>query len=316
MKLKNVTIAGGGVLGSQIAFQSAYCGFNVTVWLLDEQCCKETQEKLKNLKKVYTNTIKLMAKPEGQTQAKWANGIADFKTFSKEDCLEKVEQAYKNIKLETNLEKAVANADIVVESIIEDLKIKNDFFKNMSKFLPPKTIIATNSSTISPSKMAKSTERENKFLCLHFANQIWRNNTAEVMGHKNTSQEAFDAVLKFAKDIKMVALPLKKEKAGYILNSMLVPFLFSAMDLLVNDISDIESIDKAWTLGTGAPAGPFQILDIVGIATAYNIVKMYTKIPSFLAPYNFKAMAKYLKKMLDEGKTGKDAGEGFYKYKK
>ena len=96
---------------------------------------------------------------------------------------------------------------------------------------------------------------------------------------------------------------------------MLVPLLFSGMDLYVNGISDPESIDKAWTLGTGAPKGPFQILDTVGLTTAYNIVMMYVKIPSFLAPYNFKGMAKMLKKFIDEGKLGMSSGEGFYKYK-
>ena len=124
----------------------------------------------------------------------------------------------------------------------------------------------------------------------------------------------FDKIIKFAKEINMIPLPVKKEKSGYLLNSMLVPFLFSGLDLYVNGISDVESIDKAWTLGTGAPKGPFQILDTVGLETAYNIVSMYTKIPSFLAPYNFKAMHKLLKKYIDEGKLGMSSGEGFYKY--
>ena len=95
---------------------------------------------------------------------------------------------------------------------------------------------------------------------------------------------------------------------------MLVPLLFSGMDLYVNGVSDPKSIDKAWTLGTGAPKGPFQILDTVGLQTAYNIVQMYVKIPSFLAPYNFKGMSKMLKKYIDEGKLGKASKEGFYKY--
>ena len=84
--------------------------------------------------------------------------------------------------------------------------------------------------------------------------------------------------------------------------------------MLVNGISDHESIDKAWVLGTGSPKGPFQILDTVGLKTAYEIVNMYVRIPSFLAPYNFKGMAKLLKKYIDEGKLGKSSGEGFYKY--
>ena len=91
--------------------------------------------------------------------------------------------------------------------------------------------------------------------------------------------------------------------------------LFSGMDLMVNGISDPESIEKAWTLGTGAPKGPFQILDTVGLKTAYEIVGMYVKIPGFLAPYNFKGMHKMLKSYIDQGKLEYSTGEGFYKYK-
>ncbi len=134
------------------------------------------------------------------------------------------------------------------------------------------------------------------------------------MKHSKTSDKAFEEVIKFAEEIKMIPLPLKKEKSGYLLNSMLIPLLFSGLDLLVNGVSDCESIDKAWVLGTGSPKGPFQILDTVGLKTAYEIVNMYVKIPSFLAPYNFKGMAKLLKKYIDEGKLGKSSGEGFYKY--
>ena len=113
----------------------------------------------------------------------------------------------------------------------------------------------------------------------------------------------------------MIPLPVNKEKSGYLLNSMLIPLLFSGMDLMVNGISDPESIDKAWTLGTGAPKGPFQILDTVGLKTAYEIVSMYVKIPGFLAPYNFKGMHKMLKSYIDQGKLGYSTGEGFYKSK-
>ena len=136
------------------------------------------------------------------------------------------------------------------------------------------------------------------------------------MAQADTDKKYFDLICDFAKNIRMIPLPVRKEKSGYLLNSMLVPLLFSAMDLYVNGVSDPESIDKAWTLGTGAPKGPFRILDTVGLTTAYNIVQMYVKIPSFLAPYNFKGMAKMLKKYIDEGKLGMSSGEGFYKYQK
>ena len=134
------------------------------------------------------------------------------------------------------------------------------------------------------------------------------------MAQSKTDSACFDEIMNFAKEIRMIPLPVRKEKSGYLLNSMLVPLLFSAMDLYVNGISDPESIDKAWTLGTGAPKGPFRIIDTVGLTTTHNIVSMYTKVPPFLAPYNFKGMEKMLQKYIDEGKLGTASGEGFYKY--
>jgi 3-hydroxyacyl-CoA dehydrogenase len=314
MKIENITIAGGGVLGSQIAFQSAYKGFNVTIWLRSEDSIKRAKPKLDNLKNIYIDVINKMDTEEGKTFDNWCRGIADINNFNKKDCLSKVIKASENIKLETDVNKAFGNADLVIEAMSENLNDKKDFYKKIATILPEKTIVVTNSSTLLPSKLAKYTGREHKFLALHFANSIWKNNTAEVMAQPKTDEKYFNDVVEFAKKIGMIALPLKKEKSGYLLNSMLVPFLFSALDLLVNEISDVKSIDSAWKLGTGAPEGPFEILDVVGLNTAYEIVQMYVKIPSFLAPYNFKGMAKLLKQYIDEGKLGKNSGEGFYKY--
>jgi 3-hydroxybutyryl-CoA dehydrogenase len=314
MKIKNIVVAGGGVLGSQIAFQAAYCGFNVTVWLRNQTSVNHAKQKINNLKKTYIETINLMDTNEGKNLHNWARGIADYDSFDKFTCLNNVQKAYDNIKMKTDLKESLINADLVIEALAEDIKIKNNFFEEIAPMLKQDTIIVTNSSSLLPSKMAMHTKRSDKFLALHFANSIWKNNTAEIMRHQGTSEESFNEVIEFAKAIKMIALPIRKEKAGYLLNSMLIPFLFSALDLYANEISDIESIDKAWTLGTGAPEGPFQILDIVGLNTAYNIVVMYTKIPSFLAPYNFKKMAKLLKVYIDNGKLGVSTGEGFYKY--
>lgn len=314
MRFNRIVVAGGGVLGSQIAFQAAYCGFDVTIWLRSEGSITRTQPKIDHLKEVYIDTIHKMATPEGQTPNVWARGIAEYESFDEKECLERVEKAYSGLKLELDMKKAVEDADLIIESMAENEKEKIAFYKKLAPLLPQKTVIATNSSTLLPSKFAKYTGRPEKYLSLHFANSIWKNNMAEVMAQDKTDSQYFEQVIEFAKEIRMIPLPVRKEKSGYLLNSMLVPLLFSGMDLYVNGISDPESIDKAWTLGTGAPKGPFQILDTVGLTTAYNIVQMYVKVPSFLAPYNFKGMEKMLKKYIDEGKLGMSSGEGFYKY--
>ena len=314
--MKNIVVAGGGVLGSQIAFQAAYCGFNVTIWLRSEGSITRTQPKLDRLRETYAQAIRLMATPEGQTPANWCRGLADYETFNMDACLAQAEKAYAGIRLELDMAKAVQDADLVIESMAENADDKIAFYQKLAPLLPEKTVLVTNSSTLLPSKFAKYTGRPEKYLSLHFANSIWKNNTAEIMAQSKTDPKYFEEIMEFARQIRMIPLPVRKEKSGYLLNSMLVPLLFSGMDLYVNGISDPESIDKAWTLGTGAPKGPFQILDTVGLTTAYNIVQMYVKIPSFLAPYNFKGMSKMLKEYIDAGKLGMSSGEGFYKYKK
>lgn len=321
MNYKKIVIAGGGILGTQIAFQSAYCGFDVIILIREEDPIKDVKDKLDNLYNVYRETINSM-NPKDVTS--WARGIADVDSFDKDKCLLKVEEAYNNIKIETDQSKALNDADLVIESITENFDIKVAFYKQIAPLLPEKTVVVTNSSTLLPSKLAKYTGREEKYLAMHFANTIWKNNIAEIMKQDKTDEKYFDEIIKFAEKINMIPLAAREEKSGYLLNSMLVPFLLCAMDLVANGISDPETIDKAWTLGTGAPKGPFQIMDTVGLITAKNIVEQYLKVPDIfdpllkkmMLPYNYDGMLDILNKYIDEGKIGKSVGEGFYNYKK
>lgn len=314
---KKVVVAGGGVLGSQIAFQSAYCGFDVTVWLRSEGSIGRTQPKLDKLRTTYIEAVETMA-----NGGKWCAGIASEGEFDKEACLEKIEKAYSSLKLELDLGKACEDADLVIESMSEDANDKIAFFKKLAPVLPAKTVVVTNSSTLLPSAFAKYTGRPEKFLSLHFANSIWMNNTAEIMAQDLTDKRYFDELIEFANGIRMIALPVNKEKSGYLLNSMLVPFLLSGLDLYVSGVSDPKSIDTAWKRGTGSPLGPFEIIDKVGLQTAYNITHQYQKVPGLLSPmlkkmmmpYNFKKMEEVLSKYIAEGKLGRSSGEGFYKY--
>ncbi len=315
---RKIALIGGGVLGSQIAFQTAYCGFDVTMWLRSESSIERAKPKIDKVKESYINAINQMADGTGP----WCLGIADEGQLNKEECLAKVNKAYENIKYELDMKAAFSDAYLIIECLTENEQDKIDTFKKIAPLLDPNTILASNSSTLLPSTFAKYTGRPDKFLALHFANSIWKNNTAEVMAQPQTSKESFDKVVEFANDIRMLALPILKEKSGYLLNSLLVPFLLSGLDLFVNGVSDAKSIDLAWTRGTGAPKGPFQIIDTVGLATAYEIVLQYQKVPGLISPllkkmllpYNYKGMAEVLKKYMDDGKMGEASGEGFYKY--
>ncbi len=311
MNIRNVTLIGGGVLGSQIAYQSAFKGFNVTTYVRSDASVERARPKVERLHGIYIQEL-TAAKESGGPLSRGlvpADGKIDCDAL-----IAAADKAFEEFRYTTDLGEAVKNADLVIEALAEDPKEKIAFYEKLRQYLPEKTIIATNSSTLLPSMLAASTGRPAKYLALHFANNIWKQNTAEVMGHSETDPAAYEEVAEFAEAIGMIPLKLKKEKAGYILNSMLVPFLSSAQALLVEGIADVETIDKTWTLATGAPFGPFRILDVVGITTAYNIV---SNNPEAKDPNSLPGrIAKLLKEeYIDKGKLGINAGEGFYKYK-
>lgn len=311
MSIENVTVAGGGVLGSQIAFQSAFCGFNVKIWLRSESSIERAQPKIDRLKDIYLQTLEAMK----TNSLAYCRGFTDKKELSDEEIDQlkaNVCKAYENIDMTTSYQEAAEDADLIIEAIAEDPQQKIPFYEELAKYMPEKTILVTNSSTLLPSAFAEYTGRPEKYLALHFANEIWKNNTAEVMGHPKTDEKYYEEVAQFAQDINMVPLRLKKEQPGYILNSMLVPFLSAAEALYATDVADPETIDLTWKLATGAPAGPFAILDVVGLTTAYNIVMMNPEVNN---PDSVHAkIAAKLKEKIDAGKTGVNAGEGFYKY--
>lgn len=286
MDFKNVTVAGSGVLGYQIAFQTAFHGFNVTVYDVNEAVLEKAKAKFNILSQSYSHDLK--ATPD------------------------QLKATFDRLHYQSDLSQAVKEADLLIEAIPEDPTIKTNFYIQLSKVAPEKTIFATNSSTLLPSQFAQATGRPDKFLAMHFANTIWINNTAEIMGHSGTSQEVFDEVVAFAKAIGMVALPLRKEQPGYILNSLLIPLLDAATNLLVNDVAEFQTIDKTWMIATGAPVGPFGILDIVGITTAYNIDIMEAETTK--DPLRIKTVAYLKANFIDKNKLGVATGEGFYKY--
>lgn len=286
MDYKNITVAGSGVLGSQIAYQTAFNGFNVTVYDINDEAIERSKERITKLKKNYQTDL----------------------NASKEE----VDAAFGRLSFNTDLAQAVANADLVIEAIPEVVEIKTSFYNELGKVAPEKTIFATNSSTLLPSQFAEATGRPEKFLALHFANTIWINNTAEVMKHAGTDMKVFEDVVEFAKAIGMVALPLLKEQPGYILNSLLVPLLEAAELLLVKEVADVQTVDKTWMIATGAPLGPFAILDVVGINTAHNIVQAKA---AATGNKDYAKLADLLKnEYIDKGKLGKASGEGFYSY--
>jgi 3-hydroxybutyryl-CoA dehydrogenase len=317
---QNVTIIGGGVLGTQIGLMCAYTGHDVTFWLRSEGSIGRTQPKIDHYSKAMEDALDQAAALIGNPMGSYLypRGLVnDWKSATSESIEALKEEWKKNKKrvhITLDLAEALKDADIVIEAMTEDPEQKKDIFSRMKDLMPDKTILCTNSSTLLPSTFASFTGRPEKFCAMHFANEIWKSNTAEIMGHLGTSLETIEKVTEFAKEINMIPLVLHKEQPGYILNSMLVPFLESAEALWANGVADPETIDLTWKLATGAPAGPFQIMDIVGLKTCYDIVSMKPEANDEKSVYH--RISTMLKDKLDKGEGGVNSGKGFFDYTK
>lgn len=282
IEIHNVTVLGSGVLGSQIAFQTAYHGFAVTVYDLNEEI-------LQTAKGRFTKLV-------GRYEEEVPGAVGG-----------KATEALTRITYSADLSAAVSDADLVIEAIPEVLAIKRATYEQLATMAPEKTIFATNSSTLLPSDIKDFTGRPGKFLALHFANEVWKHNTAEVMGTQETNPDVFAAVVGFAANIGMVPIEVRKEKAGYVLNSLLVPFLNAGAELAAFGYASPEDVDKVWRIATGAPMGPFQIYDVVGLGTAYNILSNGSE--------KDRQIGAWMKEnYIDKGKMGVATGEGFYRY--
>jgi 3-hydroxyacyl-CoA dehydrogenase len=281
--IHQVTVLGTGVLGSQIAFQTAYSGFDVVAYDISDELLEKARLRFDGLVSTYL--------------ADKVAGAADGKA----------QEALSRVRFSANLADAVKDADLVIEAIPEILELKKSTYSALGKVAPEHTIFATNSSTLLPSDMKESTGRPAQFLALHFANQVWKFNTAEIMGTIDTDPAVFNTVVDFATAIGMVPIPIHKEKAGYVLNSLLVPFLDAAAALSAGGYAEPADVDKTWRIATGAPMGPFQIYDVIGLMTPYNIL--------INGDDKAKTIAAWLKNnYIDKGHLGVATGQGFYSY--
>lgn len=281
--MQKLTVLGSGVLGSQIAFQSAYRGKDVVVYDINDEVLAQLPDRWGYLKPLYLRDV------EDATD-------------------DKLDAAVGRIRATSDLADAVSEADLVIEAVPELLDIKQETWAKVGQLAPERTIFATNSSTLLPSDIAPSTGRPHRFLALHFANEIWRLNVGEVMGHAGTDPDAYEAVATFAEEIGMVPIRVQKEQPGYVLNSLLVPFLNAAAILFVRGVADVETIDLTWRKSTGAPLGPFQIYDVIGMETPYHLARNNPD-------PEMQQFAEIIKRdYIDQGRLGAGVGKGFYDY--
>lgn len=270
--MDKIMIAGGGVLGSQIAFQCAYAGLETTIWLRSEESVQRTKKKLEALKESYSQTI-TACKYGKMTYLGALDAIetqiadADFESYQK-----KADNAMNNIRFETDLQKAASEQNFIIESISENLEMKKEFYRNLNRYVSEDAVIATNTSNFLPSDFKDLITKPERFIAVHFANNIWIANIAEIMGHSDTSEDTVQKATAFAVKINMIPSVIRKEQKGYILNSLLIPFLLSALKLWAGEVASCKDIDNTWKLSTASKYGPFEIMDTVGINTVYAVV--------------------------------------------
>lgn len=283
----NLTVCGAGVLGGQIAWHSAYSGKNVVVFDVSDKGLDACRSAHSSYARIYQDEVG--ASPKS------------------------VEAAQARISYSTDMSGAVADAQVVIEAIPEVPEIKADFYRQLSPLLPEETIVATNSSTLLPSMFAEASGRPDKFCALHFANMIWSMNVAEVMAHPGTSAETLEAITRFAIEIGMVPIPLRKEQNGYVVNSLLIPLLQAAQTLVTNGVSDPETVDRTYMImNRGVQSGPFGAIDFIGMGTMYNIFEYWGNQNT---DSQMLANAAYLKEhFVDQGNLGLQTGQGYYNY--
>ena len=285
--LNNLTVVGAGVLGGQIGWQSAFKGKNVVIYDVTEQG-------LSNCRTAHLTYAHIYQQELGATE-------------------ESIKQTESRLEFTTDLQEAVASADLVIEAIPEIPELKTKFYQGMAPHLPDHTLLATNSSTLLPSEFSEATGRPDKFCALHFANLIWAMNIGEVMAHPGTSEHTLINVTRFAIEIGMVPIPLEKESNGYVCNALLVPLLQAAQTLITNGVSTPEYIDRTYMImNRGCAMGPCGIMDVVGMKTCFDIASHWGEVNK---DDQMLANARYLKEhFLDKGLLGMQSGLGFYSY--
>jgi 3-hydroxybutyryl-CoA dehydrogenase len=203
----------------------------------------------------------------------------------------------------------LADCDLVIEAIVENVELKKETFAALDAVLKPGALIASNTSSLTITQLAMATQRPDRFVGLHFFNPVPRMKLVEVIRTLVTSDETFDTAFAFAKGLGKEPVACK-DNSGFIVNRLLVPYLLDAIRAYENGVGTVEDIDQAMALGCGYPMGPFTLLDFVGLDTTYfiaNIMFEEYRETRFAPP-------PLLKQMVLAGRFGRKSGHGFYKY--
>lgn len=291
MELKKIGVVGCGLMGHGIVQVAAQAGFEVVA--------VETQQDFldKGLGRIEKSLAKLAQKSVERGKA------------SAEDAEKDRAAAWARITGTTD-KSQLADCDLVVEAIIEDLDIKKSLFKELGALCKPETILASNTSSFPVIEMAEASGRPERFVGLHFFNPVQLMRLVEVVRTDKTDADVFETAKGFGKAVGKAPVACK-DTPGFVVNRLLVPYMAQALLMFERGDASKEDIDAAMMYGCGYPMGPLTLTDYVGLDTTLSIlegwVEKFPNEPAFIIP-------EILRTKVKEGKLGRKTGEGFYKW--
>lgn len=281
--IKNVAVIGAGTMGNGIAHVFAQNGFTVSlIDVSDAQLTKAVATITKNLERQLSKNI-ITAQQQ--------------------------QQALANITTINNIKAGVANADLVVEAATENVELKLKIFKEADEAAPPSAILATNTSSISITKIAAVTKRAEKVIGMHFMNPVPVMKLVEIINGYATAQEVSDTIVELSKQLQKTPCVVN-DYPGFIANRILMPMINEAIYSLYEGVAGKEEIDTVMKLGMAHPMGPLQLADFIGLDVCLSILRVLHD--GFGNPKY--APCPLLVNMVLAGKLGVKSGSGFYEY--
>lgn len=284
--MKNITVIGAGTMGNGIAHVFAMNGFTVSLVDLSEAALT------KALATIGKNMDRLIKKGKATEEDK-TQTLANLTTY------------------QDLVESGIEEADLVIEAATENVNIKLKIFENLDKLCSPDTILATNTSSISITKVATATKRADKIIGMHFFNPVPVMKLVEIVRGYATSDETTQAIIYLSKQLGKVPVEVN-DYPGFVSNRVLMPMINEAICTLFEGVAGVEEIDTVMKLGMAHPMGPLQLADFIGLDVCLAILEVLQT--GFGNPKY--APCPLLVNMVMAGKLGRKSGEGFYKYTK
>lgn len=280
--MKHISVIGCGTMGNGIAQTFALFEFKVKLYDI-------SLNNLDNAKKTILRNLERMVNKEVISHSE-------------------LEKTSENISY-TNEINSVLNSDLVIEAVTENIKIKESIFKELDNKCPEKTIIASNTSSISITQLANATKRKDKVIGMHFMNPVPIMKLVEVINSKYTSRETTNIILELSKKLNKIPLSVN-DYPGFISNRILMPMINEAIEALDQGVANVKNIDGIMKLGMGHPMGPLQLADLIGLDVCKSILEVML---NGLKNEKYRPN-KLLVDLVSEGKLGIKSGEGFYDY--